>query len=159
MSVLTGFTNFSTVSDFLPQEELDVSSLQDDATVIVAKEEVDNYETGEPNAAQALSMIEAFMVKKREWLKNNPQIAEEKKVEAKKIKVISDWRGRPRKHFMKTVTMVEVEASGWLRLAGRGRPKAGTTRVKIEVAHDFYVDKDIFYVMKDKNLVEAKGAK
>ena len=42
-----------------------------------------------------------------------------------------------------------------LRLAGRGRPKAGETRVKITVAHDFKVEKGLFYKQDGKGLVKV----
>ena len=151
--MLKGFTQFS-LTDFLPEQELDVSSLQDDASVKV-KEEKEVYVKGEPTREQALKMIEEFLVKKREEEKNNPRPVQTKVVEAKKNKTVkaNGWRGRPRKHFNKTITMSQTDKG--LRVAGRGRPKAGETRVKITVAHDFKVEKGLFYKQDGKGLVKV----
>jgi hypothetical protein len=45
--------------------------------------------------------------------------------------------GRPRKHFTKTVTMIE-NGDVFIR-ANRGRPATGEIRVRIEVPHNFVV--------------------
>ena len=45
--------------------------------------------------------------------------------------------GRPRKHFTKTVTMVENGDN--LVRANRGRPATGEIRVRVEVPHNFVV--------------------
>jgi len=45
--------------------------------------------------------------------------------------------GRPRKHFTKTVTM--VENGDVLIRANRGRPANGEIRVRVEVPHNFVV--------------------
>ena len=45
--------------------------------------------------------------------------------------------GRPRKHFTKTVTM--VENGDILVRANRGRPATGEIRVRVEVPHNFVV--------------------
>ena len=45
--------------------------------------------------------------------------------------------GRPRKHFIKTVTM--IESGDVLIRANRGRPATGEIRVRVEVPHNFVV--------------------
>ena len=45
--------------------------------------------------------------------------------------------GRPRKHFTKTVTM--IENGDVLIRANRGRPATGEIRVRVEVPHNFIV--------------------
>ena len=82
--MLKGFTQFS-LTDFLPEQELDVSSLQDDASVKV-KEEKEVYVKGEPTREQALKMIEEFLVKKREEEKITPVLYKRKLSRLRKIK-------------------------------------------------------------------------
>ena len=142
------------LTDFLPEQELDVTSLQDDASVKV-KEEREQYVKGEPSREQALKMIEEFLAKKREEEKNNPRPAQTKVVEVKKNKTqkANGWRGRPRKHFDKVITMSQTDKG--LTLAGRGRPKTGETRVKVIVPYDFKVETNQFYKKGDKGLVKV----
>ena len=64
-------------------------------------------------------------------------------------------RGRPRKHFTKKVTMVEVEASGWLVRASRGRPKKGEMRVEVEVPFDLEIASKRFYTHETGVLIEV----
>lgn len=64
-------------------------------------------------------------------------------------------RGRPRKHFTKKVTMIEMEASGWLIRASRGRPKKGEVRVEVEVPFDLEVVSKRFYTCENGVLTET----
>jgi hypothetical protein len=64
-------------------------------------------------------------------------------------------RGRPRKHFTKKVTMIEVEASGWLKKAGRGRPKKGERRIEVVLPLDVEIASGKFYVHTNGILREA----
>lgn len=64
-------------------------------------------------------------------------------------------RGRPRKYFTKKVTMIEVEASGWLIRASRGRPKRGEVRVEVEVPFDLKIASKRFYTYENDVLSEV----
>ena len=64
-------------------------------------------------------------------------------------------RGRPRKHFTKKVTMIEVEASGWLRKAGRGRPKKGERRIEVTLPLNVEIVSGKFYIYTNGILREA----
>ena len=63
-------------------------------------------------------------------------------------------QGRPRKHFVKTVTM--IENGDVLVRANRGRPAGGEIRVKVEVPHNFVVMRPpvSYRVTKDGELVK-----
>ena len=67
----------------------------------------------------------------------------------------SHGRGRPRKYFTKKVTMCELEASGWLVKASRGRPKKGEVRVEMEVPFDLEVAPERFYTCENGVLTEV----
>ena len=72
-------------------------------------------------------MIEQFMA-------DNPQPVE---VKRPVMRPLIGPHGRPRKHFTKTVTM--IENGDVLIRANRGRPATGEIRVRIEVPHNFVV--------------------
>ena len=73
------------------------------------------------------AMIEQFLAE-------NPRPVE---VKRPTMRPLIGPHGRPRKHFTKTVTM--VENGDTLVRANRGRPGKGEVRVKVEVPHDFVV--------------------
>ena len=73
-------------------------------------------------------MIEQFMAQ-------NPRPIERK--EEKRVRPLIGPHGRPRKHFTKTVTMIEDGAA--LVRANRGRPANDEVRVTITVPHNFIV--------------------
>tara|TARA_R110000824_G_scaffold8737_5_gene39692 strand:- start:7615 stop:8046 length:432 start_codon:yes stop_codon:yes gene_type:complete len=136
-------------------------------------EERDNLEeipeaVKDPTPEQMRLMIEAFVKKKRAYEAANPRPPEEQPRETM-VKTISPWRGtssgrnfssgggRPRRRYTKTVTMVKASNDGKiLRLAGRGRPKAGVERLKIDVPHDTRLSKGVEYKLVDGNLIEVK---
>jgi len=64
-------------------------------------------------------------------------------------------RGRPRKHFTKKVAMIEMEASGWLIRASRGRPKKGEVRVEVEVPFGLEIASNRFYTCENGVLTET----
>jgi len=55
----------------------------------------------------------------------------------KEIRPLIGPHGRPRKHFTKTVAM--IENGDVLVRANRGRPATGEVRVRVEVPHNFIV--------------------
>ena len=55
----------------------------------------------------------------------------------KEIRPLIGPHGRPRKHFVKTITM--IENGDVLTRANRGRPADGEIRVRVEVPHNFVV--------------------
>ena len=59
------------------------------------------------------------------------------KIEKPVMRALIGPHGRPRKHFTKTVTM--IENGNTLIRANRGRPATGEVRVRIEVPHNFVV--------------------
>mgnify|MGYP001160078203 FL=1 len=65
-------------------------------------------------------------------------------------------RGRPRKHFTNKVTMIESEASGFLRKAGRGRPKKGDRRIEVTLPLDVEVAAEKQYKYKNGILSEVE---
>ena len=78
-------------------------------------------------------MVERFMVEKRAKIASG-EIPEDK---PSGIRPLIGPQGRPRKHFTKTVTMVE-DGDNLVR-ANRGRPGNDEVRVRMEVPHDFTV--------------------
>jgi len=72
-------------------------------------------------------MIEKFMAE-------NPRPVE---VKRPVMRPLIGPHGRPRKHFTKTVAM--IENGDVLVRANRGRPATGEVRVRIEVPHNFVV--------------------
>ena len=78
-------------------------------------------------------MVEQFMVEKRAKIASG-EIPEDKPSERRPL---IGPHGRPRKHFTKTVTMIENGDA--LMRANRGRPATGEIRVRIEVPHNFVV--------------------
>jgi len=106
-----------------------------------------------PSLEQMNLMIEAFLKKKKAYEAANPQ--PKKKVEVIKSK-FSTGGGRPRRRYTKTVTMVKASNDGkLLRVAGRGRPKAGVERLKVDVPHDTRLSKGVEYKLVDGKLIEA----
>ena len=75
------------------------------------------------------AMIEQFLAERP------PQPVEPK--QERRIRPLIGPHGRPRKHFTKTVTMVQV--GELLERANRGRPANNEVRVKITVPHNFVV--------------------
>ena len=73
-------------------------------------------------------MIEQFIAQ-------NPRTLEPRKL--REMRPLIGPHGRPRKHFTKTVTMIEY--GDVLIRANRGRPATGEIRVRIEVPHNFIV--------------------
>jgi len=78
-------------------------------------------------------MVERFMVEKRAKIASG-EIPEDK---PSGIRPLIGPQGRPRKHYTKTVTMVE-DGDNLVR-ANRGRPGNDEVRVRMEVPHDFTV--------------------
>ena len=72
-------------------------------------------------------MIEQFIAQ-------NPRTIEARKPV---MRALIGPHGRPRKHFTKTVTMIE-NGDTFVR-ANRGRPATGEIRVRVEVPHNFIV--------------------
>ena len=72
-------------------------------------------------------MIEKFMAE-------NPRPVE---VKRPVMRPLIGPHGRPRKHFTKTVAM--IENGDVLVRANRGRPATGEVRVRVEVPHNFVV--------------------
>ena len=73
-------------------------------------------------------MIEQFIAQ-------NPRTLEPR--ELRGVRPLIGLHGRPRKHFTKTVAM--IENGDVLIRANRGRPATGEIRVRIEVPHNFIV--------------------
>ncbi len=71
------------------------------------------------------------------------------------VRIHQSGRGRPRKHFTKTVTFVEMEASGWLKKASRGRPKKGEVRVEVMVPIGVEIAPERFYTYENGVLAET----
>lgn len=113
----------------------------------------------DPTPQQMRAMIDAFLRKKRAYEALHPSPPpEKKKVEAKQNKLYTGG-GRPRRRYTKTVTMVSASADGErLRLAGRGRPKAGVKRLKVDVPYNTRLRKGVEYNLVDGVLVEAASA-
>jgi hypothetical protein len=117
-----------TLSELLdPAQELDVSSLKDDADAKPSQEE---QEEDAENQARLIEIetIKEFLAAKKAREAANPQAAAKNKLEAKKTPTArknNHWNstnnGRPRKSFFKEVTFV-VQEDGTFKLAGRGRP-------------------------------------
>ena len=106
-----------------------------------------------PSPETAQLMVRAFMAKKK--LQEMRDYGKPKVVEVRKEKVISAWgrrKGRPRTKTTKVVTM--VRDGDKYRLAGRGRPKAGQVREKLEVHYKFIVNPKSWYTYSDKSLSE-----
>jgi len=108
-----------------PAQELDVSSLKDDADAKPSQEE---QEEDAENQARLIEIetIKEFLAAKKAREAANPKAAAKSKLETKKIpktarKNNSTNNGRPRKSFFKEVTFV-VQKDGTFKLAGRGRP-------------------------------------
>lgn len=66
-----------------------------------------------------------------------------------------DNKGRPRKAFDRSVTMLKLPDDTYCR-AGRGRPKKGQERVKLTVAWDFKVDSGASYRLLDSKAAVNK---
>ena len=66
-----------------------------------------------------------------------------------------DRKGRPRKVFDRSVTMLKLGDGTYCR-AGRGRPKEGQERVKMTVAWDFRVDSGVSYRLLDSKAAVNK---
>ena len=100
-------------------------------------------------------MVEEFLVKKRAEEAKNPP----KKVEPREMRSYAfnfGSRGRPRKNLTKLVTMVKAK-NGLLVRANRGRPGTGEVRLKVEVPHDFTVQRTpiAYKINKSGELVKA----
>jgi hypothetical protein len=74
------------------------------------------------------AMIEQFLTER-------PPVVERK--EEKRVRPLIGPLGAPRKHFTKTVTMVQTGES--LKRANRGRPAKDEVRVTVTVPHNFIV--------------------
>jgi len=66
-------------------------------------------------------------------------------------------RGRPRKHFTKKVSMIEMDPSGTVLIrAGRGRPGKFEKRVEVTIPLDVEVGFEGLYVYANGILEELK---
>lgn len=107
-----------------PAQELDVSSLKDDADAKPSQEE---QEEDAENQARLIEIetIKEFLAAKKARIAANPKAAAKNRLETKKTpatrKNNSTNNGRPRKSFFKEVTFLAQE-DGTFKLAGRGRP-------------------------------------
>ncbi|MAH51963.1 hypothetical protein CMI37_39460 [Candidatus Pacearchaeota archaeon] len=73
-------------------------------------------------------MIEQFIAQ-------NPQTLEPR--ELKGVRPLIGPHGRPRKHFTKTIAM--IQNGDILTRANRGRPAKNEVRIRVEVPHNFVV--------------------
>tara|TARA_R110000824_G_scaffold178492_1_gene358206 strand:+ start:197 stop:568 length:372 start_codon:yes stop_codon:yes gene_type:complete len=112
----------------------------------------DDIEIVELGEEERIRMIEEFLVKKRAMEELLPKTESTEKAKPDVRPRLYDWgRGRPRKHFNKTVTMVH-RPDGTLVRAGRGRPGDNESRIKVKVSHDFKVQPRIVYKLVDDKL-------
>jgi len=66
-------------------------------------------------------------------------------------------RGRPRKHFTKKVSMIEMDPSGTVLIrAGRGRPGKREKRVEVTIPLDVEVGSEGLYMYVNGTLEELK---
>ena len=128
------------VSDLIgSNQELDVSSLKDDADAKLSADEQKQEEAAQEARLAELDSIQQFLsVKKAKVAELEAKgivPVEQKKPEATKKKSFKGTgRGRPRACFVKQVTFTKVNDDSY-KLAGRGRPKAGVIRVTFELFH------------------------
>jgi len=109
-----------------------------------------------PSPELMAAMIKAFVQKKKERGVLDVVHVPQKKVEVTKKNSFGRG-GRPRLNFMKTVTMVRASKNTKrLVLAGRGRPKEGVRRFKIDVPHNCQVCKGTEYNLVKGELVKAR---
>ena len=117
----------SSLYEMIPEEELDVSSLQGDADATDNEEE---EEEADPRVTE-LNTIEAF-VKARKNCKALPVVEKKEQPVAPK-RSFNFGQGRPRKSFFSEITFIKI-SSTQLKRAGRGRP-GKEERVKFKVHH------------------------
>ena len=129
----------NTVTDCLPMDTFDVSSLKKETPegpemdVAPGDEELDAR-------AQELEAIEDFIaqngvsVPTAEDFKPKKQSWRGKKSKKTDGQVASERRGRPRKSYTKSMTFVMLDANTFMR-AGRGRGKVGEVRKSFEIHH------------------------
>ena len=109
-----------------------------------------------PSPELMAAMIKAFVKKKKKRGVLEIAVAPQKKVEVTKKNSFTRG-GRPRLNFTKTVTMVRVSKNtNRLVLAGRGRPKEGVQRFKVNVPHNYQVYKGTEYNLVKGALVKAR---
>jgi hypothetical protein len=147
-----------TFADLLaPMQELDVSSLKDDADAKPSQEEQE--EDVEANARLAeVATIQEFIAAKKARIAANPHLEVEKAPVAKKK---TSWpngaNGRPRKTFFKEVTFTAVGTNKF-KLAGRGRP--GTAkRAKFTLHHTHVPSLDTTKVYTRAAITKMQSAK
>ena len=87
------------------------------------------------------AMIEQFLAERP------PQPVEP--IQERRVRPLIGPQGRPRKHFTKTVTMVQV--GDLLERANRGRPANDEVRVKVKVPHNFIVMRPPILYAMDKS--------
>jgi DNA-binding protein H-NS len=145
-----------TFSELLdPAQELDVSSLKEDADAKPSQEEQE--EDAEANARLAeVATIQEFLAAKKARIAANPHLELEKPPVAKK-KAKVGGKGRPRKSFDKVVTFTVVGTNKF-KLAGRGRP--GTAkRTKFTLHHTHVPSLDRTKVYTRAAITKMQSAK
>lgn len=127
--------------NILREGPIDPTQKMRKALVAACEEECEQFknvplEMKDPTPDTIKLMVRAFMAKKQ--LQSAMDFGKKKVVEVRKEINITPWgrpKGRPRTKTTKLLTM--VKENNQLRLAGRGRPKAGQIRVKVEVHYKF----------------------
>ena len=145
--------------DCMPDEVLSVSTESEPAEAEIKEEVQDKPAPKELSDEERQRMIEEFIAARQARIDAG---LEEPQVLRTTVKPApSRWgssrrgggsRGRPRKVFNRSVTMLKLGDGTYCR-AGRGRPKKGQERVKMTVAWDFKVDPSASY-----RLLESKAA-
>ena len=133
--------------DLIPNAELNLETLKNDADAKPSQEEIDE-ELSERQ--QELNEIEVFLKNKK---KNAPTVVEEKVAEEPKKKVKRGFSsGRPRKSFMKEISFIQLD-NGKYKLSGRGRPNPNQKRTKVTVHFSWLksLSPQRFYTKKDIN--------
>ena len=147
-----------TFSDLLaPMQELDVSTLKDDADAKLSAEEREEAAAEQARLIE-LATIREFLAKKKAEAAANPVEAQEISFEVKTIqkkKVSADGRGRPRKSFVKTVTFTVV-GKNQFKLSGRGRPgKAAREKFTVHHTQAAKLDASKTYSRKEINAMKV----
>jgi len=121
----------SSLYEMIPEEELDVSSLQGDADATPCDEEEEEEAEEVDPRVQELRTIDAF-VKARKNCKVLPVIEKEEQPVVQK-RSFNFGQGRPRKSFFSEITFIKI-SNTQLQRAGRGRP-GKEERIKFKVHH------------------------
>ena len=121
------------ISDLLgSSQELDVTSLKDDADAMLSEEEQQLAAQFQARLAE-IATIQEFIAKKKAYEAANPRRVQEKEPVVVAKKKHAGGRGRPRQSFIKVVTFTVVDTNKF-KLAGRGRP-GKAERVKFTLHH------------------------